>query len=400
MSVRGFVLWLASGCLAIGCGDSGGRADAGTSTCTPPDCPYGELAPWQEPIADYIAACAPSLHLTKLNRAIHDLLVFDDRLYLAYGDATLNSGDIFPTQVRYWASPDDTAATAEDLVTNEQEIEHYRRFGTTLYFPGANTCCNEEGWFGSSFVKPSGQPWQRYHTVTGGVHVHDEAEFNGALYDCGSGAPDYPSWQEGKVHSLLWRSTDQGQTWDIVGDTANSEVGDRRWTRMIPFPDKLYMFGYRSNMTRIVELTGASWDGTTYAPADNPLPDVYVNNTEMFTATQAIIQGVYAGHPLHFVTLSMTPTGTPEEIPALVGRTVLDVMVIEPGRAVLAVTDGDTYPLPRPAEVQILYTADLAEFRPIASVTPDAWPTAVAYWRGGLYLGLEDGQVLRSLPVM
>ncbi len=84
---------------------------------------------------------------------------------------------------------------------------------------------------------------------------------------------------------------------------------------------------------------------------------------------------------------------------ALQGKTVIDLMVIEPGKAVLLVADGDAYPAPAdPPVIHLLYTEDLKSFTELLSGPVSSWPTAVAFWRGGLYVGLDTGEVLRSVP--
>lgn len=379
--------------------DVEGDADEPKTPCSLAECEYSPLALWQEPIADYIATAGPKLGKSRLRKSIADFIVFDERLYFGYGDADLNAGRVTDIQVRYFASPEDTSFAAEDVKTDEEEIANYRKFGDRLYVPGVDA--TEDAWLGNILSKPSGGNFTKHRTVTGGVHVHDIAEWQGALYACGSGAPGPDEWNTGKVRSYLWKSDDAAESFTAAGEIENIEQGDRRYTHMIPFADELLVFGYRTNpQYSIVELLSDSWDGTTLSHADKT-PGRFIEGTELFDEATAILRAVDATKtPLKSETLVLrNGQGEAEIIEGLQGNTVLDVMIIEPGKAIFIAIEGDEYPLPKKSPpFEILYTEDLESFTKLLDAeAPAAWPTSVAHWKGGIYVGLANGQVWRSI---
>lgn len=388
--------------LGLGCGGAGGSAspDGGVGGCTIPQCSYGALELWQEPIADYIEGASQSLNSAKLARGIHDLMVFDDRLYFAYGDATLNSGRVFPTEVRYFATPDDVAVSKEDVVTLEEQIDHYRSFGAMLYFPGVDSA--EDEFLGNVFSKPAGGVFTRHRSVTAGVHIHDMAEFQGGLYACGSGALDAESFYT-HVHSYLWRSQDGGETFDMPGDIEATEAGDRRWTNLLPLGDELLLFGYAANAQgRINVLLQNAWDGSQLT--DRPsAPGVFVTRTELLSPSKGIIVGIKADQqPLVPQTLVIEAGGTAAAVgEPLASMSVSDISVFASGRALVLAYGDATYPPPKlpAAPFHIFYTEDFATFTELLTVEFATWPESIAYWQGGLYVGLSDGQILRALPL-
>lgn len=367
--------------------------------CTIAECEYPPLALWQEPLVDYIETVSAEPGMRKVRRAINDFIVFDDRLYFGYGDANLNAGRVMDIEIRYFQSSDDTSHRAEDVKTDEEEISSFRRFGDMLYVPGVDA--TEDAWLGNVLSKPSHGKFQKHRTVKGGVHVHDVAAWKGDLYACGSGAPGPEEWNTGQVRSYLWKSEDSAESFEPAAEIENIEQGDRRYVHMIPFPDELLVFGYRTNPKHeIVELLSDSWDGTTLVKADK-VPGRFIQQTELFDEETAIVRGVWAASsPLRWETLALR-AGEEEAAPiaALEGKTVLDVMIIEPGEALFLVTKGDEYPLPKkPLPFQVLYTNDLQGFTTLFEAgTPEAWPTAVAYWQQWIYVGFANGQIWRTV---
>lgn len=202
-------------------GATGGAAGAGGGAAAVPcegvgACTFELPAVWQEPVADYVAAASASgaLDMGTLQKSINDLMVYGDRMYFGYGDATLNAGTVVPIELRFWDDPAAPAPSAEPVVTTEEVISLYRRFDDLLVVPGVDAI--EDNFLGNILVKSGGEPFVRHRSIYGGVHVHDTALFQGALYTCGSGTIDLETWNLGKVHSWLWRSTDLGESWEAL----------------------------------------------------------------------------------------------------------------------------------------------------------------------------------------
>ncbi|MBI2395025.1 MAG: hypothetical protein HYV09_35975 [Deltaproteobacteria bacterium] len=378
-----------------------GPADGGPTDAAPPctaiaDCAWPAPMAWQEPIADYVAEASKTLDPKKLNKAIDDLIVFDDRLFLGYGDATLNAGRVVPIQIRSWASPADPSPTADAVVTAEEEISLFRRFGDVLMVPGVDA--REDAFLGNAFTRPKGGSFTKHRAIKGGVHVHDIAAFGGELWACGSGALDLDTWNAGKIHSFLWRSADGGATWSTAAEIENSEIGDRRWVQMVPFSKQLLLYGYRTNAKgQIAAVLADAWDGAKVVPSDATSKS-FVLGAELLDPKTALLRTVDVGAtPLRHRALLLKEGSAAVPIAALDGKTVLDASAAADGKMVLVVTDGDTYPLPSTvAPWRVLYTEDGVEVRELTAGESTAWPTAIAHWKRGLYVGLANGQVLRS----
>ena len=58
----------------------------------------GEFELWQSPIERYIAEASEALG-SEIDKSIHDLFVFNNRLHFGYGDANLNAGGVSPIQL-------------------------------------------------------------------------------------------------------------------------------------------------------------------------------------------------------------------------------------------------------------------------------------------------------------
>ena len=372
-----------------------------SAACTIDTCTFAAPELWSKPVADYIQAASDGLQVDsmELHRSIDDLMVFEDRLYFGYGDATLNAGRVVDIQVRYFSETGGPQPLVDFEKTTEEELEHYRRFGDSLYIPGVDA--TEDQFLGNVFVRPQGGSWTRQRSVQGGVHVHDVAVFGSELYACGSGALDLETWNQGMVHSFLWRSHDQGQSWQAVAEVANDQIGDRRWVQLVPFPQRLLVFGYSTDAKgSIVKLLSNAWDGTQMT--DTAIGSKhFVLSSEVMDATTAVLRVVKVTAPLQFQLLKVAADGTTGAVvAALSGKTVLDIHVFEPGKAVLVVSETDAYPLPyNTTPWHVLYTSDWSSFRELTTGSTTYWPTAVAYWKGGLYVGTENGLVYRSVPV-
>ena len=167
---------------------------------------FEDFSTWAWPIEDYIeAGVAEHGAESQFMTDIHDLHVFADKLYVGYGDATVNMGRVFPIDVRAWTSPEPEALVSE-FVTDEEQIDRYRSQGDILTIPGIDA--TEDAWLGSVYAKPSGKAWFKSRTLKQGVHVHDCITFGGAWYAVGSGATQ-AEWTASNIHSLLWKSTDR-----------------------------------------------------------------------------------------------------------------------------------------------------------------------------------------------
>ena len=108
--------------------------------------------------------------------------------------------------------------------------------------------------------------------------------------------------------------------------------------------------------------------------------------------------GVDIATPLTWGTRRITASGDPATIPALAGRTVLDVAALDGDRVLLLLLDGDEYPIPE-LDLYDLTVAVLeadGTVTELLSQTLEARPLSIAFWRRHLYLGLNDGTLWRA----
>ena len=226
-----------------------------------------------------------------------------------------------------------------------------------------------------------------------------------AHFAVGSGAqPD--EWSAGDIYAHLWRSTDGGESFEIVERQHNGGSGDARWVRLLPVASDLYLFGYTSNAQyQIDNLIGATYDGTalTLLADDHPLRQVFASETDRITDELGILRGVdLSADPLLNAVYTITATGV-SQVTGLIGKTVVDLTVYEPTGEVLLLThEGDDYLASFDLtewQLSVISTTDFESFTELLSFQSDVPPSSIAFWRGRLYYGTAHGQVWRAEPI-
>ena len=405
--------------------DSGAASDAGSDAghdAGPPDSGPVDTGPptataksiselqfavpkvWSSPLDAYLEAGYKKTKTWDFRRGIHDLAVYKDRLYMGYGDATANVGSVFPITARYF---DDPAINQpkDEFSTAEEEIHRFRHIGDELWIAGVDA--TEDGWLGNVYYRTPDASWVKKRTVQAGVHVHDVALWNGAHYAVGSGA-EQAQWQGGSVWGHLWKSTDKGDTWEVVSKHWNAEDGDARWTSMLSLKSKLYVFGYAIKAS---------------APKDPPsLP----NGTYTGTGLPPTVENLPGNHPLKAAFIdSCWPTGEDSGVVSginflqatpgyaawrIVGddvtmmkqfeaHTVLDVFAHGTGEA-LVLTRTGVAPNGQTAtevwQLQVWRTEDFVTFDKLLDFPSGEMVESIAYWRGDIYMGATGGQMWRA----
>jgi hypothetical protein len=363
---------------------------------------FGVPGPWAKPIEDYIAV-GDAKYGKWYMKGIHDLQVWDDRLYLGYGDATANMGREIPIEIRAFASPDDPTATSE-FATDEEHIERYRPLAGGLFIAGIDAV--EDAWLGNVYGRDPAGPWTKRRTLDQGVHVHDVAWFDGAFWACGSGSKA-EEWNAGDIYGLLWRSADGGETFDVVARVHNLGAGDSRLVRLLPVADTLSAFGYRSDAQgQINHLTNSTWDGSGLVelPATHPLKYVFATESDVLPDGSGLLRGVDASKtPLLSRAWRVPATGDAAVVEGLAGLTVVDAYVNGPtGELLVLAVDGDdyvAYPKLTSWSVRLMVTSDLTTWTDLVAFTTDVPPKSLAWWRGALYYGTDRGEILRAVGI-
>jgi hypothetical protein len=388
---------------------------------------FGGFEPWARPIEDYIEV-GTQVQPGLFNMRINDLAATEARLWIAYGDADYNLGEDIPIEFRYFASADDPNAQSATIdaagqgapqttpsQSGEEQIDRYRFFDGKLWQAGIDSTDPDElhtqantdppGIQGNMY-RLDGDTWKKFRSITGGEHVHDLAFYENAVYGVGSGADTRLEFEAGQIFRYLWRSTDQGATFETVQRVQHPTPGqgDTRWVTLLPTGGSLYLFGYVSTFaTSSATIANAEFDGNTVTDlaASHPLHDIFPDNQVPLADGTALVWGVDVGQPPHHVAGRVAADGTFTEFASLSGKTVLDAVLTLDGEVLWLVNATDTYgTTPTSWEAQLLVsdvaTPDVAS--QVLAFSTEIEPVSVAYWQGALFLGTGDGGVLRAMP--
>ena len=402
---------------------------------------FGPAKPWSSPIADYLAVGEANFP-DGFTRAITALAVSDpdaagpreSLLWIGYGDATRNLGTKTPIEFRYFVSPEDPghrvgrvfagppvleaaqgAPQRTPSDTGEEQLEPYRSIGGTLWQAGVDSNDPDELWTqakpaphkpieGNVFMLEErwGQPaWRKFRSIPGGEHVHDLCEFDGAIWAVGSGSAHRGEWESGEIFRYLWKSEDGGETFTTALRAMFPEKGkgDTRFRRLLPAGDSLYVFGYVNPFVdggpiegrHVVLRDGAFVD--LEAKRDGAIADLLVlrtwpldaetglalarnadRSTRMFLVEEDSIREIEAWSDL--AVIDVAPGEAADEFVLVAGD-----RAETPGHGVFAFSLGDAKAMRAPTKVLDL---------------PGVTPSAIAMWRGDLFVGTEDGRVMQA----
>jgi hypothetical protein len=424
-----------SGCQASG------KSPSSTSTAAPTAGDFEPAKPWSAPIADYLAVGEANFP-DGFTRSITALAVSDPDgdgprealLWIGYGDATRNLGTKTPIEFRYFVASEDPGVRVARVLaappvtasqqgapqrtpsdTGEEQIEPYRVIGGTLWQAGVDSNDPDELW---TQAKPApfkpiegnvfrledrwGQPaWRKFRSIPGGEHVHDICEFDGAIWAVGSGSAHRGEWESGEIFRYLWRSDDGGETFvpALRAMFPEKGKGDTRFRRLLPVGESLYVFGYVNPFVDGGPIEGRHvmlQDGTFTELAidrDGPIADLLVLRTWPLDATTGL---ALARNPDRSTRMFLVEPGSFRELESWSDLSVIDVASTgAPGEFVLVA--GDRNDPQRFAAYSVSLDDAKASRTPIKVLDlPGLVPSAIAVWRGDLYVGTEDGQVLRA----
>jgi len=402
--------------------------DAADASSKIADQTFGAFEPWASPIDDYLAVGQATYPAT-FNRAIVDLAPFGAKMFIGYGDATYNLGEKTPIEFRFFSSADDPTAQAavvngagqgEQQTTPEQsgeeQIDRYRVLDGVLWQAGIDSIDADELWTQANTTPKGiqgnvyrlvGDTWSKYRSINGGEHVHDVTSWKGALYAVGSGADTRTEFEAGQVFRYLWHSADAGQTFDTVErvQVAVAGQGDTRWVTLLPAGDTLYLFGYESEFsTNTASLRNAAYDGqsVTPLPAGHTFEKLYASDVQSLPGGGAIVTGIdVASSPSKATAGWLRADGSYAALSAFVGSTVVDAAMTETDEVVYLVTAGDQNDDTATSfDVRVLVApaSDPNAVTELIHFTTDVRPVCIAHWQSALFLGGNDGKVLRAVP--
>ncbi len=378
---------------------------------------FEAATPWADPIRAYLEAGEE--HFPQgFSRGITTLEVFDGRLWMGYGDATRNMGSKVPIEFRSLASSDDPTWVAAPVLaggqgapqrtptdTGEEQIEPYRVCGGVLCQAGVDSTDADELWtqakgperrIEGNFFRYEDGSWRKLRTIPGGEHVHDLGFLDGVIYAVGSGADDRAEFEGGQIFRYLWRSRDQGATFETVQRVLYPEFGkgDTRFRKLLAVGRTLYVFGY-------VEPDGGPREGRHLRVGDGELEElggvlatrVVARTYELPDGTGLVVTRSQDGRTRVFRARENGFT----DLVAWAERRVIDAAVA-PEHARLLVLSGD---LGEPEHFAVHSASlDALEELELALDFGLEAPSALALWEHRLFIGTNAGAIWRALPVV
>lgn len=378
--------------------DPDAGTDAGADASSITDLVYGEFEPWGNPIDDYIDIHTEELGEDEFFKAIFDLAVFEDRLYLGYGDADHNLGGITPIEIRFWSKEDPLAVSAQ-FTTDEEQVDRFRQTDDLLMIPGVDA--TEDDLLGNAYTLGTGGEWHKSRTLDLAWHVHDMAVVDNMIYACGSGGT-MDDYNNSTVNALFYESDDGGENFTLAQQITHPDPpGDQRLTTLLSVGGELYAFGYVSKFegtqSTISSLLSYRKDADelVFMPS---FPSFWVTDAEQLTEDLGVVTGVHTGGTLTWGCVLIDGSDSFANVPMCGGRTVLDMAPLADGRTLVLYLDIDTYPTPNTGiwGLRVGVTEDGSDLVELVSQDIESYPRSIAYWRNSLYLGLDNGEVWRS----
>ena len=381
---------------------------------------YGVPTLWSEPINDYLII-GEKKYPNDFDTRIGALEVFDDMLWIGYGDTRVNMGSTIPIEFRRFNDPslnqvESTLVLADNQGakqrtpndTGEERIIPFNRFNKQLWQAGYDSNNDDETWTqaipgperliqGNIFVldaKNGDLVWEKRRNIPGGEHVHDLAYFNGSIYGVGSGADHRREWESGQIFRYLWQSDDMGMTFKtihrvMVPDTEKGD--DTRYRALLSVGNTLYVFGYMHyRETSKLEGRHVTVKNNQISGLNGAVGSVVVRKTWPLHPMLGLAVGNYG--PGVSRTFKIIQSGIQE----LSGWSNLRVIYVTPGEKnghwlVLAGsgTDEETFSVYR------FYERSINQLSPVLDLGEMAF-SSIALWYGDLFLGSDDGKIYRS----
>ncbi len=167
-------------------------------------------------------------------RTINTLHVFENKLFIGYGDYGVNTG---PTDIIYYNFLDNTWNNS--FTIQEEAIERYVEIDNKLYIPGVDATDNWE--FGNYYIY-DGTKWEKKRNIPNGIHVFDIEKYNDRLY-CATGNYLKTDSSNGVAPGAVL-SSEHGNSWiyDYISPSDKNLV--YRITDLIVYNNKLMAFYY------------------------------------------------------------------------------------------------------------------------------------------------------------
>ena len=366
-----------------------------------------EMTLWRSPIETYIDEATTAIG-PEIDKGIHDLFVFNDRLYIGYGDADLNAGGVSPIQILSFNTPEGEVS-AESLETGEEGIYRYRLIDGELMIAGLDSTDADEltsrPLIEGNFLRTRNGVWEKYRAIQGGEHVHDVTRFMEGLWAVGSGADNRMEWETYGVYRYLWFSDDGGVTWRRYKRVFREESGDTRFINLLSVGPRLFIFGFLNPaegpiVPKNEMILGATGEPTPLATEEgdneiHPFANVYVESTYPISEVLGIVSGFDLDERKWRVWQVMDG-GQIEALTAWGDRRLIDLSVNQQdNRLTLLFNDnneGDA------SSGVIMHGQDIDHLTELTLLSFDSTtrPLSISQWGEFIFMGRVDGQIWRG----
>ncbi len=402
---------------------------------------FGPAKPWSSPIDDYLAVGEANFP-DGFTRSITALAVSDpdgagpreSLLWIGYGDATRNLGTKTPIEFRYFVSPDDPGHRVARVLagppvldaaqgqpqrtpsdTGEEQLEPYRVIGGALWQAGVDSNDPDELW---TQAKPAPHKRSRAtssgsRSVGGSRRGGSSARFPAANTCTTSASSTGRSGRSARgpriaANGSRARSSDTSGRARMAARPSRRRCramfpekgkGDTRFRRLLPAGDSLYVFGYVNPFVdggpiegrHVVLRDGVFTD--LVAARDGAIADLLVLRTWPLDAETGL---ALARNPDRSTRIFLVEPGSIREFDAWKDLAVIDVA---PGEAAdeFVLVAGDRAETPSHG----VFAFSLDDAKAMRAPTklldlPGVTPSAIAMWRGEIFVGTEDGRVMRA----
>lgn len=392
--------------------------------------------PWSRPIEDYKAFAedwreGDERFADRYLKGIHDLAPHGDSLWFGYGDANLNLGTrmigygMRGIEFRCFTSPDNPVPRSV-LASGEEHLDRFRLVDGELWQAGLDSHDPDEATSrpaiqGNVYRLHDGQ-WLKFRTINGGEHVHDVAAWRGSVYAAGSGADDRMEWEAGNIFRYLWESRTGGKVFRTAhraGHPDQQGKGDTRYRHLLPLQDVLCLFGYYSLFEgeRIL-VVNERWDGTRTTPVTpepgDDISSVFALGAQPLPDGTGLLWGltaaVDADSGLTYTSIRerkgrealwhLDGAGRARRLDTLFHRSIADVFLCdETGEVLYLLRDESGAADHRlfTATVLVADAADPARTKELVTWRSEIKPVSIAYWKGCLFLGMDDGRIYKGM---
>lgn len=323
-------------------------------------------------------------------RSVHDLHLFEGRVYVGFGDWNRNRG---PIQI--WSFPADTGGTTTEFVkeftVDDESVDIFRDYNGKLYVPGIDSADKvDDQWaLGNLYIKENGK-WRKLRTVPNGIHVLDAAALGKTLY-VSTGT---------ETGAALFASKDDGQTWTRCQGPGAQEGG---FSEILPVKETLFVTSFQP------KLGAYQCRNTTIERLFLPLATGYNGNRgEIYRLRQYGDGAVYTlcswreeknHQPLYW--LSDLNEGA-RLIEAFKDKQVRDIVVRNKVCYVLCgspVNQEENVQEPSSFTAEIFSSANLKDWTQEARLTMPALPNALEVADKAFFIGLANSKPWESVDV-